>query len=259
MTENSGLILRRNNFAILSDAGGDMAEAMRAMQESGMTLRPQDLLRIKTPSGGGTRWQVGDVLEKELVGAFIHFQACSILWPSEDAKEGQMPVLKSFDGIEGERVGPMTQEMAEKIEPWRIDGEPFNGKHYNVSEASGFPYAQWDTGKNGRGKRMKDQRMVFLLRPEDPAPMLVLVQPGSLKVFDKWFKEIPLREKLPWYRLVIGLSLVEDKNADGTKFSRIVPRTAGHLDKETSLALQDTWGNVLRQAAKSIDTEGTNG
>ena len=246
-------VFKSNEFAILKDGGGELKEAMQALADTGMNLQPKDLLRIKTPSGGGTLWQVGNQLVKELVGAFVHFQPCSILWPSEDSKEGQLPVLKSLDGVVGERVGPMTEAMAKEIEPYRIAGDPLNGTQYNVAEASGFPYSQWGSGKNGRGKRMKDQRMVFLLRPEDPAPLYVLVQPGSLKVFDKWFKEIPLQEKVPWWRIVVGLSLVEDRNADGTKYSRVVPRTVAHLDKSTSEQLRSTWGNVLKQAATAVD------
>lgn len=248
---STGLI-KRESFALLNDSGSEAKDALKAMIESGMTISPKDLLRVKVPSGGGTRWVLGDSALTEIIGALVHFQQCSLLWPSEEAVPGQLPVLRSWDGITGERVGPMSQSMAEAIEKWRLDGEPLNGRTYQVAEASGFPHSQWGTGKNGRGKRMKDQRILFVLRPEDLMPLVVNIPPASIKAFDKFIKEQFQITKAPYFRYMIGLSLKAEKSADGNPYAEVVPRVISLIERDVASDLRAQWGERLKTLATKL-------
>lgn len=243
--------VQRSDFLSLS-GGGDAKLAMDAMSETGEPFGPNDLIRIKTPSGGATSWMVpgpsGEVPEREIVGALVHYQRCGVLWPSEEMGQGQMPVLRSWDMTTGEQVGPIPDHMAEVLEEYRIEGNKFH-----VAESSGFPYSQWGSGKGGIGKRMKEQRMLFVLPKDNLAPYLIICQPGSLKTVGEWFKRIPQVCKVPWWRVLVSLKLQKTQSKGGQSYAQIIPETAGILDAETGAELHKTWGELLSRVAKQVE------
>lgn len=244
----------RDTFLTLQ-SGNQFAESLAALREAGEQLQPSDLIRIKTPSGGATSWMVpasggGEKPEKELVGALVGWQKCAVLWPTNDMQEGNQPVLRSWDCQTAEQVGEIPAEMVDVLEPYRT-GE----RTFNIDELDGFPYMQWGTGKDGHGKRMKEQRMIFLLRPNDPAPMYVIVQPGSLKGINQWFKQIPLVDKVPWWQVVARLSLRKETSKGGQAYAQIIGETAGLLEPDVAKDLRSTWGDMLAKLARKIDLE----
>lgn len=237
------------------DPNGEYAESLAAMAESGEILKPTDLIRVKIPTGGGTTWMIpgpsGDVPKETITGALVYYQICGVLWPTEEFQTGSMPVLKTLDLITAEQVGPIPDDMTESLEPYRIDD-----RHFHWSEASGMPYNQWGTGKNGIGKRCKEQRILFILRPKDPFPLLITAQPGSLKNVSQWFKRIPLA-RIPFWRAIVELSLVKSTNKTGQDYAQIVPKLVGQVDKKTGDALKRTWTDTLKAVAKKVDDEQT--
>jgi hypothetical protein len=83
-------------------------------------------------------------------------------------------------------------------------------------------------GGKGSGKRVKESRIIALLREGDVWPMLVTVGPGSLA---SW---MPFRKRLPCfhYEAVLGLKLEKAKGGSGQPYSMIVPRLAGTITEE---------------------------
>jgi len=259
MTTTEMSVVKKERFALLAPGQSEAKEAMQAMRETGMSIEPKDLLRIKVPAGGMTQWLIGEEAHREIVGALVFFQKCSLLWPSEDAKPGQIPVLRSFDGIEGEQQGPIPEDMMKVMAPYLIpDRTKYDAsgnvvkRVYNIAEASGFPYSQWDTGKNGRGKRMKDQRILFILRPDDLMPLVVNVPPASIKAFDKFIKDSLQITKMPYWRYMVRLGLARAQNADGAPYAQIVPSVAEIIARDAAEALQDQWGRALREVAVKV-------
>lgn len=246
-------LITADKFISLSGAE-DSKAAMQALKDSGESFSAQDLIRISTPLGGATNWQVpgptGDESRKELVGALVHWEKCGILWPSEEMNEGQQPVLRSWDMIVGEQVGPIPDDMAEALAPFKMGGA---GNLYQISESSGFPYAQWGSGKGGSGKRLKEQRHMFVLPVDALAPYLVVAQPGSLATVTKWFKQLVQTAKVPWWRVMVRLTLQKVTNRGGQVYSQIVPETAGILDAETADKLRSTWGTLLARVARETE------
>ncbi len=247
--------IAKSEFSILNGKDAGLAEAIQAQLDAGVTLSARDLIRVKTPSGGTTKWSIGDRLVPEIVGAFVGYQRCSILWPTDQSEEGQMPCLRSLDGMTAEQVGPVPPEMLKEMAPYlleeRVDDEGMViGRKYQISPESGFPYTQWGSGKEGRGKKMKDQRVVFILPPEDPAPLYVMIQPFSLATFDKWFSQIVQLYRVPWYRLVIGLSLTAKTNKAKQLVSVVTPRYVRTMDEDEARALKAIWGDSLKMVAQ---------
>lgn len=242
----------KSDFLAL-DPKGEYAESLSAMAETGEMLSPSDLIRVKTPTGGSTTWMIpgpaGDMAEPTITGALVFYQVCGVLWPTVDFQTGSIPVLKTLDLIKAEQVGPIPDDMVEVLEPYRIDEQ-----HFHWSEASGMPYNQWGSGKDGIGKRCKEQRMLFILRPEDPFPLLITAQPGSLKNVSQWFKRIPLA-RIPFWRVIVELSLEKVTNKAGQDFARIVPKIVGQVDKKTGDEFKRTWTNKLKAIVHKVEAD----
>ncbi len=242
----------KNEFMAL-DSKGEHVEAMNAMTEMGETIGPNDLLRVKTPTGGSTTWMVpgpvGDTAEETIVGALVFFQRCGVLWPTEDFQTGSLPVLKTFDLITAEQIGPIPDDMVESLEPYRIDERKF---HW--SEASGMLYNQWGSGKDGIGKRCKEQIMLFVLRPQDLFPLIITAQPGSLKTVGLWLKQLNHID-VPFWRVIVELSLTKVSNSRGQDYSQIVPQIVGQVDKTTGDELKRLWKDRLHDIARSVEID----
>ncbi len=239
-----------SDFAALS-ATGDLKESMDALAAVGETITPQDLVRVKTPAEGGTEWEIpgpaGVERTPELVGALVYWQKCGLLWPSNDPVKGQLPVLRTWDLITAEQVGPIPDDMIETLEQHRAPNGTF--KWLNL------PYNQWGTGLNGVGKRCKEQRMMFLLRKTDAYPLLVIVQPGSLKLVVAWFKQITQQLGIPWYRAIVRLTLKQTTSKGGIVFSQIVPEVVGVLSPEDGAVIKKTWTEKLATIARQVEVE----
>lgn len=217
-------------------SSGELAEA-QAMNGEGVTL--SSLVRVKTPSGGSTVWQIDDGFgnlenAERIRGALVVYQKQATLWPTVgEAVEGQRPVLVSHDM----RVGIKRGDDLGDIDPDILDAariENTNPPQYYVDEER-FYYARWDSGRNG-GKWMKEQRVLGILRPGDMFPLLVTIQPSSLVNITK----VVSRFTLPHFRYIVELSLVAAKNSQGQKYSQVVMR----VEKET---LPSEEGELLRK------------
>lgn len=247
--QNQLTVVKKNEFLSLSEDGG-IKEALDAITETGAVIGPDDLVRVKTPAQGGTQWEIpvaGQIEHaEEITGALVMYQQHGVLWPSFDPVEGQPPVLRTFDLITADLVGDIPEEMEAELERCKIE----DGK-YDWLKLS---YNQWGSGKDGIGKRCTEQRMMFILRPQDAFPLLVTIQPGSLRDVDRWFKQAAFL-RVPWWRLVVQLRLKQAKSKGGITFSKVVPKVVGQVDEETGALLKKTWTDNLRQISRQVAAE----
>jgi len=205
------------------------SRASRIMQANldGEPVRETDLIRVKTPSGGGTIWQIdnnGNVETRdELVGLCVGYAKRGYLWGSVEPTD-ERPVIYSPDLVTGYR----TNDKLGDIDPAVLEQYRIGDKRYDwvgLSDANGpFGYGR---GK-GNGKRVKESRVVALLPDGEVWPILVSVGPGSLVEFGGFMKRLP---GFVW-EAVLGLKLAREKTADGTPFSRIIPRLVGTVSEE---------------------------
>ncbi len=251
-------VIPSSNYLSLGGGSAEMQEAMDSV--SGETFGVGDLTRVKMPSGGGTTWEIPDGLgnmqaAREIVGVLVYIQKHGVLWPSFDPKPGMMPVLRSYDLVTAEQVGPIPDDMVDQLEKCRIDE-----RHFNWEKC---PYNEWGTGKNGSGKRCREQRMMFILRQGDLYPLVVTAQPGSLNNVRRFFLNMP-KLGIPYWGAVVNLSLEKVPATTGEPFSRIVPKVVGTLDKEARDMVKERFYNVLESgvakqmaATEPADGEGS--
>jgi len=189
-------------------------------------MRITDLVRVKTPLGGATTWNVevngNQTSCDELVGLLVGEAKHGVLWPSDDPTE-QRPVVVTNDLLVGYRVS----DDLGSVDPAALERYRIGDRRYDWAALSTGPEFGYGGGK-GAGKRVKESRILAILREGDVWPVLVTVGPGSLA---SW---LPFRKRLPCfhYEAVIGLKLEKVKGAAGQPYSMIVPRLVAELSEE---------------------------
>lgn len=200
-------------------------------------ITPQDLERIKVPTGGMTKWEIqsleGDSeMSADLRGILIHWKTIRAFWQEAYSGAGTPPDCKSMDGITG-------------------TGNP-------GGVCSQCPFSQWDSdSKGGGGQACKLMRVLFLMRENQILPVVIQAPPTSVKSFKQFFLRMA-SDSIPFYSVVMSLKLVQTKNKSGIPYSLIVPSIAERLDPDTVKmvkAYADKIRSVLERAAESVVQE----
>jgi len=198
-------------------------------------LQEQDLTRVKTPSSGADKWTIdflGNATQcDEIIGVPVAIGRRGYLWPKDHvAVEGMKPVLTSYDLITAyltvdSRKPEYGDVNPKALEPYR-DADGIYDWNALANDADS-PFS-WGKGRDGVGRRVKESRLVALLRDGDTIPLLVSIGPGALADFSSFMKKLP---ELP-HQCVIGLRLTADVSAGGVKYSKITPRFVCSLTDE---------------------------
>lgn len=236
-----------NTYLALAD-GGEIAEAMAANLGEGAALKESDLTRIRIPSSGGTHWTIPGLIQDEVVPSIegiLVYQCCrGVLWAGEEPEEGSLPLMVTNDLKIGRLVDDNPpQEFLDEIEPHRIG----DTDTYNWTD---LPQNQWGTGKNGSGKKCKEQRVLFILREVEPLPLVVTIQPGSLKNWQQFIVALT-KAGIPYWRAAISLSLEKDKSETGVAYSKVVPNLIGTLTREQGDVIRSKFTEAMREVANS--------
>lgn len=193
----------------------------------GEPMQEQDLVRVKTPSGGGTKWLVpvngNDEPCDEIVGLCVGIAKRGVLWPQDDPTD-QRPVIVTNDLLVGYRVSDDLGTIDPKaLEKYRVGDRRYDWVALSSSQEFGYGSA-----RGGAGKRCKESRIVAILREGDVWPILVTIGPGSLR---GW---LPFAKRMPsfHYECVVGLRLEKAKSSGGQPYSVIVPRIVGQVSEE---------------------------
>lgn len=226
--------------------GSDLQEALTANLQ-GDGFDESMLVRVKTPSGGSTTWSIEGVSGTEstptITGILAGYTKRGVLWPNEEPAEGTMPVLVTHDLLRAKIVGDVPADMAETIDKFTLrDG---------TVDWQKLPYTQFGSGKGGFGKRAKEQRVLFILRENDPFPLVVTAQPGSLKTVKPTIARFPV----PHYRAVVELGLQKAKSRGGQPYSQITVKLVGQLDKEAGDRVQRLYTIPLHAAAERMNVD----
>lgn len=180
------------------------------------TLDAFSLDRIKTPSGGITKWIVetldGDDAVDTIDGIIIHWATRRSYWAQDDP-DGSPPDCSSPDGLSG-------------------FGNPGGACHdcsFNVFGTS--------KGGAGRGKACSEYRQLFMLKPDSLLPIVVNAKPGSLKSVDTYFNRL-LGAGVKSTALVTHLGLSKQRSKDGQDFAMIEPKAGARLDPEAVVRVE---------------------
>lgn len=215
--------------------------AIIAANLDGEPMSEMDLVRVPTPAGGGVTWNIdsnGNVESTdEIVGLLVGIGKRGVLWPKDDPSE-MRPVIVTHDLLVGYRVSDELGEIsAPALEKYRV-----GDRRYDWTAMTASPEFGYGSGKNGTGKRLKEARILAILRQGDVWPILVTIGPGSLR---NWG---PFQKRLPdfHYACIVGLKLKKEKSSGGQPYSQIVPRLVGTITPEQAEVARRTYVEPLR-------------
>jgi hypothetical protein len=224
--------------------GSELREALAA-NTRGVGFQESDLVRVKTPAGGSTKWAIpgvaGEEIVEEVSGLLVYFAPHGVLWPSQEvAGEGQLPLLVTTDLVTARRVGDDYGD----IDPDELEQFANRDGTYSWPE---LPWNQWGSGKGGVGKRCKESRLLMILREGEAFPLLIRAQPGSLKTVRPFIMRLPI----PHWRAVVGLRLQATQSRAGVRYAQIVPRLIGSVSKEVGQVVKGLYTDPLAHMAAS--------
>lgn len=206
----------------------------------GERMTELDLVRIPTPLGGTTTWNVnidGNVESTdEISGLLVAEAKRGTLWPSVNPTE-QRPVIVTHDLVTGYRV---SDDLGSEIDPEALEKYRIGDRRYDWAALSMSP--EFGFGSFGAGRLAKESRLLAILRQGETWPILVTVGPGSL---GNW---LPFRKRLPCYHFeaVVGLKLARAKGSAGQPYSQIVPRLIGTVSIEQGKVAKATYTDSLK-------------
>ncbi len=214
-----------SNYLALQE-GGEIAEAMAA-NLGDQAFEESDLTHAKAATAGGKTFIIpsiaGDEMEDTVEGILVHTCRRGLLWPDYDPVPGTRPVLITDDLTWARKEGDIPEWMqAELARCYDADRNAYDWEK--------LEYNQWDSGKDGVGKRCTEQRIFFILRKDDPLPIVITAGPGSLKAAKKFIIQLSIAG-IAYWRAVVKFTLEPDKNEKGIKFSKVVPELVATLSK----------------------------
>lgn len=216
----------------------------------GEPMQETDLIRVKMPLGGGTNWTIdrdgNEETTDELVGVLCGVGKRGVLWPEEDPSESK-PVLVSTDLLVGYRVS----DDLGSIDPEVLEKYRIGDRKYDWQALSNGPDFGYGSSRSG-GKRVKESRVLAILRDGETWPMLVSVGAGSLRNIIPFLKRLPCFQ----YEAVLGLKLQKAKGKGGQPYSQISPRLVGQLSEEQGEVCRRTYSDPIK---KMFDTPPASG
>ena len=205
----------RRQYRALDMSDEDMREMVEAIQENlaGQNISARDLKKITVPAQGMTKWVVSDANGKEeyvdeLEGIIVHLQTPRAYWSQPlDMSKRTPPDCSSQDGIKGV-------------------GEP-------GGDCNACPFNEWGSATTGRGtgKACKEQRLLYVLFPEDFLPTVVQGPVTSIESLKKYFMDLSTRKPTLRYKRVYT-NMTLDKVEGEFVYSRIHFSTTGEVEEE---------------------------
>jgi hypothetical protein len=236
-------------LALANDS--DFREALTANLSAGESISVGDLIRVKTPAGGGRTWSYtnsdgAEVECKAITGLLVLVAQLGQLWGSEEPTKGERPVLTSYDLQTAVRTNDSLGEIdADELEKFRTGDRTYD---WRAMGEEGSPFG-WGSGKGGVGRRLKESRTVAILQPGEAWPVLLSVGAGSLSTFCPFVRRL----KVPHYRAVVSLTLQKVASKSGIDYSQIVPELVGTVTREEGLVIKQLYTDPLTRIATTFD------
>jgi hypothetical protein len=223
-------VLSKSGYAL---AKYDAAQLVETVRENfgGDDLTPNDLDRVKMPSGGGIAWEVpgldGELSPvKELTGVIVLYRPARAYWAQslEESGGGSPPDCSAADGKRGE-------------------GQP-------GGVCADCPLNVFGSSEKGRGKACKEMRLLFIVRPESLLPLVVPLPPTSIKPFKQYLQRLT-SAALPYPRVQTKITLTKEKNADNIEFAQASFKMVDKLD-DASAAHIKAYAESMRAAFEGV-------
>lgn len=225
----------------------EIAEALAVNLVAGETISASDLVRVKTPAGGGTTWQWTDATGNEqtskvIRGILAAYVPQGTLWGSETPQKGELPVLQTYDLTTARRVNDSIGDL----DPDALEACRIGDRLYDWTR---LPWNEFGSGPKGFGKRCKEARLLFVLQEGETWPVVLSAGPGSLKNITGFIKKL----SVPHYRCEIEFSLTKTESSGGIDYSMIVPKLTRTLTREEGDVIRRLYTTPLSRLAQSFD------
>lgn len=194
--------------SVLVTGFGHMQAALQENLGPGDRIGPRDLTVLKTPTGGGTSWEVetldGTESVRTITGVVIAKRKVRAYWPARLGQggaggAGAPPACVSLDSVIGV-------------------GDP--GGDCAVCPFAQFGSAVRDDGTAGRGQACKQSEELFIATAEQPLPMVVRVSAASLDRIRKFWLLMAQSSK-PYYHAMLNVSLEKATNKDNITYAQV--------------------------------------
>lgn len=233
MAKKNEIAVKAADFNLIT-LTGDLAEAV-AEEMDGLGTIPFD--RVKIPSGGGIAFELPGEEEdetesaQELVGVILDHNPVNAYWANKFAGGNEQPDCSSFDGKQG-------------VE--RATGE--------IRDCASCPYNQFRS--DNAGKACKNVHRVFMLRENNPVPVILSLPPTSLKYMRDYIGKRVLLKGFRCWQVLTRITLKKEKSKDGIVYSRAAFAFVDKLTPE-----QEQQAAAMREMVKStyktIDIDGS--
>lgn len=228
--------MAKNEVAVVGDnfnlvtLEGDLAEAI-AEEMDGLGTIPYD--RVKIPSGGGIAFEIpGETDEdtemtKELVGVILFHHPVNAYWRDKFNGGNEQPDCSSQDGKQGV--------------------EKDTGVIKNCADC---PYNQFKA--DGTGKDCKNVHRIYILREDNPVPLILSLPPTSIKYMRDYISKRILLKGMRSYHAVTKITLKKEKSQAGIDYSRAAFTFVGKLTP-AQIATAEAMANSIKQADRNVD------
>ena len=209
-------LVKAEHFSIVP-MSEDIAQ-MLTEELDGMGQVPFDAVKI--PSGGGLSFELsGDDPDnpetaQTLTGVIVHHHPVNVYWEHDFDGAGGLPDCSSPDGHHG-----------------------IHAKTGEVLDCASCPYNQFGSGK-GNSKACKNTHRVYLLRENEPLPILLTLPPTSLRAFKDYLAKRLIMKGKRSTDVLTSIKLKREKNADGIAYSACVFTKAGDLTPDQIAAVK---------------------
>ena len=187
-----------------------------------------DLDSVKVPAGGGTAWEVPSLEGLQnvnaLEGIIIHWHDTRGYWKGEYAGGSDPPQCSSQDCKTGE-------------------GDP-------GGDCASCPYSKFGSAVKGEGQACKQSRSLYLVRPGDILPIVVVLPPTSILPMRKYFLRL-LSAAAPTYAVVTRLTLGKATSGGGITYSVATPASVSNLS-DTDIGAMKQYAENLKGYLRNV-------
>lgn len=216
--EKNEIIVKEESFIIPTSSIEIDAEELEGLNIS--------FDKVRIPSGGGTMWEVaGDNPDepehmKEILGVIVDHYPVNAYFENEYTGEIAPPTCSSMDGKFG-------------------IGEP-GGSCVNC------PLNKYGSADDGKGKKCKNLRRVYLLRSGEILPILITLPPTSIRNFSDYVSKRIVIKGMKTCDVITKLTLTVEKSNSGIKYSKVQFAIDRKLNEEERATMRNFSDSVKR-------------
>lgn len=217
----------------------DMAEVSAELGADAASLGMALFTRVKMPSGGGRAFEIEDAdspdapeVSATIEGIVVAHHSVNAYWskPMEDGGGSDAPDCSSRDGLTGH-------------------GD--NGTGDGERPCAACPLNEFGSASDG-GKACKNMKHLYVLRPADVLPLLVVLPPTSIKPWQVFMTKSILLKNRKVAGTLIRIGIEKAKSGGGIDYSRATFAYLGTVTDEQRAVLTKLGADLLPMVTEYV-------